>query len=221
MKRFVIDACTYTHKYNGTAKFKVLLNNRNCSQTFIHSSCCKVDHREGFVFLQYPCPYLQLLFLSLPIWWQREHSPSEPDAKQSQATDGFKHHKSSSVTLRKDYAGRRPAKIRAERQMIESESPCRKERVREGGCDGICKENSRSEECIHDYNSTVVSGGGGSSGVSGAAEKLEMCINVARVWPGSKPSTLSQPVKARILCSQIPELLLDSGYNPALHTWAA
>lgn len=126
MKRFVIDACTYTHKYNGTAKFKVLLNNRNCSQTFIHSSCCKVDHREGFVFLQYPCPYLQLLFLSLPIWWQREHSPSEPDAKQSQATDGFKHHKSSSVTLRKDYSGRRPAKIRAERQMIESESPCRK-----------------------------------------------------------------------------------------------
>lgn len=58
----------------------------------------------------------------------------------------------------------------------------------------------------------------GWKGVSRGAEKLEMCINGARVWPGPKPSSLPQPAKARILCSQIQELLFDSSYNPASHT---
>lgn len=41
-----------------------------------------------------------------------------------------------------------------------------------------------------------------------------------KYWPGPKPSTLSQPAKARVLCSQVRELLSDRNCNPALHTCA-
>lgn len=54
-------------KKNEIAKCTVLLNILHCSQTLILTSCSKVDYSECFVFIQYPCPCLQLLLWSLPI----------------------------------------------------------------------------------------------------------------------------------------------------------
>lgn len=75
----------------------------------------------------------------------------------------------------------------------------------------------------------------GWKGVSRGAEKLEMCINGAPVWPRPKPSSLPQPAKARISAlksrnysltaattqPRILELLTQSRLYQDLHVTAA
>lgn len=68
------------------------------------------------------------------------------------------------------------------------------ERRRGGGrVQGKCKENSEVKNALMNITHSCE----GWEGMSGVAEKMEMCINGAHSWPGSKPSTLPQPAKGR------------------------
>lgn len=101
--------------------------------------------------------------------------------------------------------------------MIESETLCRRGArggVERGGCNRLHAKKTAVKNALMNITHSCEGWRGG----SGGAEKLELCINGARVWPRPKPSTLPQPAKARTLCPQIPELLFDSSYNPASHT---